>query len=93
MDAKEAFNIIYSKVKNPANYIPREYKTVGGMWTVDTYQLGSIKAHSMDEGYTDKILTDHVIVLRYHTGTIDFIKGDEQALIKLAGELGNVQQS
>lgn len=51
------FKQITRVVKRSENYVPRDYQTIGGMWTVDTYKVGDITVQLMDEGYTNKLIT------------------------------------
>ena len=92
MNEVEAFVILYSKVKLRGNFVPRDYQTIGGMWTVDTYRLGNVLAQSMDEGYTDKLLSDKVVVYRYSNGKMEYTKGTAQDLIDLVGELNEINK-
>lgn len=54
----QEFNEKYAEVAKRENYVPRNYETIGGMWTADTYKLNHWTARLEDEGYT-KILIDH----------------------------------
>ncbi len=46
------FNELVAKIKIKENFVPRDYKTIGGMWTVETWQKDDFKVQLMDEGYT-----------------------------------------
>jgi hypothetical protein len=49
---KKTFNELVAKIKIKENFVPRDYKTIGGMWTVETWQKDDLKVQLMDEGYT-----------------------------------------
>jgi hypothetical protein len=87
MTELKAFNTIWGKVKVNENYVPRNHQTIGGMWTVDTYRLGDITAQQMDEGYTDKIISEKVVAIRYYNDIIEYMKGNSADLIQLAEAL------
>ena len=55
---------IFTWVRSHGTYIPRDYQTIGGAWTVDTWQLGDIKVQLMDEGYTQCVITDSLNVVK-----------------------------
>jgi hypothetical protein len=57
---KTMFQQIEKIIRKDSNYVPRNYKTVGGMWTVDTYKKGDITLQIMDEGWTSKIFSDKI---------------------------------
>ena len=46
------FGRIWTNVKIDKNYIPRTHETIGGRWTVDTWENDEWRAQLMDEGYT-----------------------------------------
>ncbi len=48
-------NEVSKRVKQEKNYIPRNYETVGGMWTVDRWEKNGVVYRLMDEGYTTRI--------------------------------------
>lgn len=49
---KNIFNELVAKIKIKENFVPRDYKTIGGMWTVETWQKDDFEVQLMDEGYT-----------------------------------------
>ena len=49
---KKIFDQIVSEIKVNENFVPRDYKTIGGMWTVETWAKEDLKVQVMDEGYT-----------------------------------------
>ncbi len=53
------FYQLKEKVKTSENYVPRDYQTIGGMWTVDTYKIDRLIYQLMDEGYSERIFNDH----------------------------------
>lgn len=77
------FSTIREKVKQPENYVPRDYQTIGGMWTVDTWLYEDTKVQVADEGYTTIISTDKVIVREDYKNDILFDKGGEEELSQL----------
>lgn len=52
------FNQVEKIVRQEENYVPRTYKTVGGMWTVDTYKKGNVTLQLMDDGWTTRIFSN-----------------------------------
>ena len=50
-----ALHKLVKAVKQPEYYVPRDYKTIGGMWTVDTWQRGAVQVRLMDEGWTTAV--------------------------------------
>lgn len=68
MTPEELFTSIKLLVKTPENYVPRNYETIGGMWTTDTWKLGDVVFLLMDEGYTEVIRFKNrsVVVGGYH---------------------------
>lgn len=69
-------------VKQPEFYVPRDYQTVGGMWTVDTWRRGDIEVLLMDEGYTTKVFAPGLEVVEgfngedyatFHKGSMDTV--------------------
>jgi len=51
------FNKIFSTItSNKENYIPRDYQTIGGMWTADTYKFNGIICRIEDEGCSRTII-------------------------------------
>lgn len=53
--AHSIFFELKNQLKEQNNYIPRNYKTIGGMWTVETWQKDNLRLQIMDEGYTTVI--------------------------------------
>lgn len=67
-ELQDLFYEIKRIVKTPQNYIPRDYQTVGGSWTVDCWQFGNVKYRLMDEGYTSEISAPGIRVLDQVSG-------------------------
>lgn len=63
-----SFQTLVRKIKQPENYIQRNYKTIGGMWTVDTWHLNGCIYQVMDEGYTQRISTEQFKVTKGYNG-------------------------
>lgn len=85
-----AFNALRALVKQSANYVPRDYQTIGGMWTVDKYQLGGVVLLVMDEGYTTQISIGGVIAISDYSGHIRVISGTSEEFVTAAEQnLGN----
>ena len=88
MQDREVFNQIRSIVRRKENYVPRNYKTIGGMWTVDTWFFNGVIFQVMDEGYTSCIFTDTLSCLN-HQREVIFSKGTskdlEETLLLLTG--------
>jgi hypothetical protein len=82
-----SFELIKNRIKTDENYIPRNYQSVGGMWTVDTWREGVVEYQVMDEGYTSVISspTVHVMCLWDNNGSkFVFRKGTLEDLFELA---------
>lgn len=82
----EHFNTLISLIKKDEFYVPREYQTIGGMWTVDTWEWKGVKYQLMDEGYTQVITADGLEVVEgYLGGEIDikYKKGNEEIVKSL----------
>lgn len=78
--AQVSFYELAKLIRTKENYVPRNYQTIGGMWTVDTWKLNDITYQVMDEGYTEKIYTDVVSVIRNYENKLTFEKGNEKLL-------------
>lgn len=84
----------YSQVvgilRNPKNYVPRNYQSIGGMWTVDTWRLGEATLQIMDEGYTTIIKAQGLKVIRSYVGRVENIRyeeGSESDMVALLNRL------
>jgi hypothetical protein len=78
-----AFIEIFSNIRYDENYVPRNYQTIGGMWTVDTWQKNGITIQLEDEGYTKAILTDNLQVRLNYDNSLSFSKGSVEDLLIL----------
>lgn len=86
----EHFNILISLIKRDEFYVPREYQTIGGFWTVDTWERKGVKYQLMDEGYTQVITADGLEVVEGYLGGeigIEYKKGNEQIVKNLITKL------
>ena len=55
LDARTSFNRLWARIARLENLVPRTHATIGGMWTVDRFRLGTLEALLMDEGWTQVI--------------------------------------
>lgn len=85
---EQIVELIYQKVRTEGDVVPRDYQTIGGMWTVDTWVLGNVKAQMMDEGYTHVIMWTGLRVIDTHNKPLTYTEGDEVVLRHLASVLG-----
>lgn len=53
--AHSIFFELKNQLKQKNNYIPRNYQTIGGMWTTETWKNDNLRLQVMDEGYTTDI--------------------------------------
>jgi hypothetical protein len=54
--------ILVDFVKKREYYVPRNYQTIGGMWTTDTYERDCVLVQVMDEGYSTSVLAENLCV-------------------------------
>lgn len=88
MNSKEAFSKIYYAISTTDNYVPRNYISIGGFWTVDTWQKNEVTVRLTDEGWTRIILVqDRLHVHEDGNNVLTFYNGTEQDLVKLAEEI------
>lgn len=80
---------IICAVKQPEFYVPRDYQTIGGMWTVDTWQKGNIRVQLMDEGYTTVVDAPGLVITTGYNGQEyeRYDLGDETAAVALLESL------
>ena len=84
-EIKNAFSKIWCAIRyNDKNYVPRPYKSVGGVWTVDTWEKDGVKVQLLDEGSTKKICSETIICSENYNGEISFAKGGENELLSLS---------
>ena len=87
MTPEEAYRLIRNKIRKNENYIPREYKTVGGMWTVDTWKLGET-SYNLTEGDSWIFHPNPRITVREdYSSNLHYEDGTEEDLITLAESL------
>lgn len=84
MTDKEIFYKLYAIIRKPENYVPRDYQTIGGMWTVDTWRKGDVTLKIMDEGYTMIISAPQFDI--HDVGATMTISGDREAIEKFLQE-------
>lgn len=89
---------LYRKVKVEQNYVERDYKTIGGMWTVDTWKKQfndiTIICNLMDEGYTKRLCIFQNTKMigeafMNFDNSIDYKLGDEKIFEKALKEIDN----
>lgn len=86
--AKETFDRLVSEIKINENFVPRNYKTIGGMWTVETWAKEDFKVQMMDEGYTLVLLkmnADEKIewtIMRNYKNDLIFERISEEEFVK-----------
>lgn len=78
--SKTVFRSIVDSVKQDQFYVPREYKTIGGMWTVDTWKRGDVTVQVMDEGYTTRIIAPGLQVTDSYPNSVLYQIGNEALL-------------
>ena len=69
--------------------MPRDYRTIGGMWTVDRYRVDSVEGLVMDEGWTLVIRAPGLEVM--FNGSMQepkFREGDAARLAQLVPHCG-----
>ena len=82
-----SFELVYSMVAQDANYQPRPYVTMGGMWTVDTWQRDDVTAQLMDEGWSRRLRAPGLDVSQSGMNPVQFREGTQQLLQELAARL------
>ncbi len=86
MTPTEQLEAIFQIVRTHGEYIERDHKTMGGMWTVDTWVLGDIRVQLMDEGSTQAVLSDNFNAYSTYGREVTFIRGGAQELETLYAE-------
>lgn len=74
---------IFTKIRSTGNIIPRDYQTIGGMWTVDTWEhpnIPDVKVQLMDEGWTTGIVSPELVVSTNGNGQVSFRRGGVEDL-------------
>lgn len=79
------FQEVVKSIKVTDNYVPRDFQTMGGAWTRDTWRRGDITVYMEDEGYTTGLMVHRGDALVLHiTQTyirdLEYRVGDEAAL-------------
>jgi uncharacterized protein YfkK (UPF0435 family) len=87
MNNLEMFKAIKRIVKKEENYKPRKFQTIGGMWTVDTYEYNGVTYQLQDEGYTDLLQNKKVCMTQTYDQPIHFRKGNEQDLLDIYNKI------
>jgi hypothetical protein len=83
--SRMAFDRIVQAVRSNDYHVPRDYQTIGGMWTVDTWRRDGITVQLLDEGYTTRILASGLDVSQTDVRDLVYQEGDTDLLIQLAG--------
>lgn len=80
---------LIQKIRKEEFYVPRDYKTIGGGWTVDTWKRGDIMVQVMDEGYTTVIRAPGLRIVTGYNGEeyTRFEEGTEADSVELLKEL------
>lgn len=84
METRADFHGLWNHLLQDGNYQPRDYQTIGGMWTVDTWQDNGIVAQLMDEGWTRVIRAPGLIAVMTGDDAMRFDRGDGAVLAHLA---------
>jgi hypothetical protein len=83
--SKMAFERIVQAVRDKDYYVPRDFRTIGGMWTVDTWRRDGITVQLMDEGYTTRIMVPGLDVSQTDVRDLEYQEGNADLLIHFAG--------
>ena len=86
MNASTQIAEIFTAVREHGRIIPRDYQTIGGFWTVDTYmwdKLPEVRVQLMDEGWTTAIITPNLNVYEGGNNIPNFRIGGEDELSEL----------
>ena len=77
-------------IRQPEFYVPRDYQTMGGMWTVDTWQRGDVTVRVMDEDYTTTVDAPGLKVVTGYNGKeyTRYDQGDEQQVLTILDSFG-----
>lgn len=75
-------NELIQLVKQDKFYVPRDYQTIGGAWTADTWRRGTVTVRVEDEGYTTVIQAPGLRAVTRYSGktTIRYEIGDESMI-------------
>lgn len=80
-----AFERIVQAVRDKDYYVPRDFQTIGGMWTVDTWRRDGVTVQLMDEGYTTRIMAPGLDVSQTASRDLEYREGNMDLLIHFAG--------
>ena len=84
MTDMEIYKKVYDVLRREENYVPRDYQTIGGMWTVDTWRKGDVTLRIMDEGYTIIISSSQFDI--HDVDATMTVYGDREAIAKFLQE-------
>ena len=88
--------ILVDLVKKREYYVPRNYQTIGGMWTTDTYERDCVRVQVMDEGYSTSVSAENLRVfilwdaknnedyIRFEIGNVEVVENLLKTLEELA---------
>lgn len=77
------FNDTVNVLRDRKYYVPRDYQTIGGMWTTDTYKHNGVTLQVMSEGYELRILSEGLDIIKTTTNfseELTFKKGSKSNL-------------
>lgn len=80
-----AFERVVQAVRDKDHYVPRDFQTIGGMWTVDTWRRDGITVQVLDEGWTTRIMAPGLDVSQGGDGILRYEQGDLEVLKSAAG--------
>lgn len=88
----QAVKNLIAEVKKNDFYVPRDYKTIGGMWTVDTWRRNGVEVKLMDEGYTTVVIAKDLRVITGFNGKeyINYELGDEEKVNSILSDFKNI---
>lgn len=85
----DSFIKIKSIIKKEENYVKRKSETIGGMWTVESWEKDDIVFSIMDEGYIERIyVKDTLEVIKRYDNRLVFKLGTYEDLVELEERLG-----
>ena len=92
----EQLQSLIQLVKQNRYHVPRDYDTVGGMWTVDTYKRRGVTVKEMDEGFSTSVSGEGLLVwVLYNPQTgqdyIEYKLGDSRVVENLTLNLSTDQ--
>lgn len=93
MQVEQKVDLVFNFVRQHGKIVPRDYQTIGGMWTVDTWtheELPGVRVQLMDEGYTHAVYTEDLYVVSTHGRPVNFARGGAEHLELLVERVNNV---